>query len=168
MFVVRGDKGAVAELKIAAEAARLGIFVSRPLSDGRRYDLVFDVAYRLFRVQCKWGRVFGDVIVIRTGTCRHSPTQGYVRTTYSTDEVDLFAVYCGDLDRIYLLPADFAAGHHEVRLRLAPAKNNQRVGVTMAAPYEFAGAVAQLEERVAGSHEVRGSSPLSSTHPNAA
>ena len=32
----------------------------------------------------------------------------------------------------------------------------------LAEDYEFTGAVAQLGERVAGSHEVRGSSPLSS------
>jgi hypothetical protein len=49
-----------------------------------------------------------------------------------------------------------------LHLRLAPARNGQRAGVTMAAQYRL-GAVAQLGERVTGSHEVVGSSPISST-----
>jgi hypothetical protein len=52
-------------------------------------------------------------------------------------------------------------------LRLAPARNNQQIGVTMADDYRL-GAVAQLGERLAGSQKVRGSSPLSSTGPKAA
>jgi hypothetical protein len=51
--------------------------------------------------------------------------------------------------------------------RLAPARNNQKIGVTMADDYRL-GAVAQLGERLAGSQKVRGSSPLSSTGPKAA
>jgi hypothetical protein len=54
------------------------------------------------------------------------------------------------------------AGKTYIHLRLTPARNNQRTGVTMAADYEF-GAVAQLGERRHGMAEVRGSSPLSST-----
>jgi prevent-host-death family protein len=55
------------------------------------------------------------------------------------------------------------SGLGSLRLRLPPALNQQRAALNFAAEYEFRGAVAQLEERVAGSDEVRGSSPLSST-----
>ena len=157
------EKGAIAEARVAAAAIRAGVFVLRPIVDGARYDLAFDFGGdRIERVQCKWGRLESDVIVIRTGTCWHSPTRGYVMSTYGTDEVDAFGIYCEALDRCYYLPAAFVAGKTEVRLRLAPARNNQRASVTMASDYEF-GAVAQLGERLAGSQKVRGSSPLSST-----
>jgi hypothetical protein len=53
MQLTSSQKGGVAELKIAAEAADLGIGVLRPLTDGLRYDLVFDVSGLLLRVQCK-------------------------------------------------------------------------------------------------------------------
>ena len=156
-------KGALAEAQITVAAIRAGILVARPLIDGCRFDLIFGLPDgRLERVQCKWGRVRGDVIVVRTGTCRHSPTRGYVRTTYAADEVDALAVYCGELDRCYYVPAAIVVGKSDLHLRLGPARNNQRVGVTMAADYEF-GAVAQLGERWHGMPEVRGSSPLSST-----
>ena len=155
-------KGAIAESMITAEAVRLGIDVYRPVTEGGRADLVFDFGDRLARVQCKWGRLVGDVIVVRTATCRHSPTRGYVKTTYAEDEIDAFGVYCGELNRCYYVPITDRAGKTDLHLRLRPARNNQRVGVTMAADYQF-GAVAQLGERRHGMAEVRGSIPLSST-----
>jgi len=57
------QKGAIAESSIAAAAIKLGIGVLKPLSDGHRYDLVFDVGTRLLRVQCKWAVRRGDVVV---------------------------------------------------------------------------------------------------------
>ena len=155
-------KGAVAEAAIALEATRHGIYVLRPTMEGRRYDLVFDVDHRFWRVQCKWAQVRNDVVVLPTRTCRHTPN-GYVRTTYNAAEIDLLAAYCGDLDRCYLVPVRDVAGQSMLHLRLAPARNNQVVGVKFAADYEFSGAIAQLGERVTGSHEVAGSSPASST-----
>ena len=47
-------KGAVAEAKIAAAAMELAIPVLKPVAEHGRYDLVFEVASRLLRVQCKW------------------------------------------------------------------------------------------------------------------
>jgi PD-(D/E)XK endonuclease len=166
------DKGAIAEAELFAAAVRLGVVVLRPFPDGRRYDLVFDVGGRLLRVQCKWGRVVGDVVVVRTGTSRHTP-RGYVTTTYTADEIDAFGVYCGDLNRCLLLPINDAVGQSNVHLRLAPARNNQKASIKMAEDYDLArmighlGAIAQLGERSAGSRKVGGSNPPSST-PQAA
>ena len=162
------DKGAIAETAIAAEAVRLGIFVARPVQEGRRYDLIFDIEHALHRVQVKWGRLSGDVIIVSTGTCRHTP-RGYIRSTYSADEVDAIAVYCGDLNRSFYLPIQEVDGLSVVHLRLAPARNNQRALIKMAEDYDLdkmvarLGAVAQLGERRHGMAEVRGSIPLSST-----
>ena len=88
---------------------------------------------------------------------------GHVRSSYTEGEIDLLAVYCGELDRCDLLPPGLVAGRREVALRWTPPRNAQRACINLADDYEFTGAVAQLGERVAGSHEVRGSSPLSST-----
>jgi hypothetical protein len=155
-------KGNVAELAIAAEAARLGLTVLMPMTEHERYDLVLGIAGRLLRVQCKWGSRQGDVIKVRLRSSYHSPTRGYVVKTYASHEVDLIAVHCGDLNRSYLLPIEMFTGKAAAYLRLGPARNNQRASVHFAADYEFPGAVAQLEERLAGSEEARGSSPLSS------
>ena len=155
-------KGNVAELEIAAAAARLGIPVLKPLSEHARCDLAFEIG--LWRVQCKWGRVArgGDVVIVTTSGCRHAP-RGYVRTHYAEGEVDLFAVYCGELDRCFLLPDAIVAGRYEVHLRLTRTRNFQRACITLADDFDFEGAIAQLGERVNGIHEVAGSSPASST-----
>ena len=154
-------KGGIAEAAITSRAVELGIVVLRPLVEGRRYDLIFDVDHRLYRVQCKWAPRRGAVILVQLGSCRHTP-RGYVRSTYSADEVDAIAVYCQELKGCYWLPIDLVAGRRAVSLRLAPTANNQDVAVKYAADYEL-GAIAQLGERRHGMAEVGGSNPPSST-----
>lgn len=156
-------KGNVAELAFALEAARLGLSVLKPLTEHEPYDLVLGIAGRLVRVQCKWAARKGDVIWVRLKRSRHSPTRGYVTNTYGKDEVDAFGVYCGEIDRCYLVPIERVEGAQAIHLRLAEARNNQRAALNWASDYELPGAVAQLAERFAGSEEARGSNPLSST-----
>jgi PD-(D/E)XK endonuclease len=167
MFVSKFDsnhKGDVAELAIAKEAAALGLSVLKPLTEHERYDLVLGVAGRLLRVQCKWAARKGDVIYVRLRSSYHSPTKGYVVATYDRGEIDAVAVYCADVSRCYLLPVDLVTGRGVITLRLRRTQNSQRAALNWAAQYEFPGAVAQLEERVAGSDEAEGSSPSSSIH----
>jgi hypothetical protein len=158
----RNHKGNVAELAIATEAARLGMSVFKPLTEHERCDLVLGIGSRLLRTQCKWGASDGQTITVRLTSSYHSPTRGYVTRTYAVHEIDAVAIYCEFTDRCYLVPIALVAGMGLLTLRLSPARNNQRASLNFAAEYEFPGAVAQLEERVAGSDEVRGSSPLSS------
>jgi PD-(D/E)XK endonuclease len=155
------EKGAIAEAKIHAAAVEAGIVVARPLTEGRRYDLIFDVGRRLLRVQCKWATRRGDVIQLDARTSRLTPA-GYVRTTYAATEVDGLAAYCPELDACFYMPIEDLAGRAFVHLRLWPTRNGQLAGVTMADQYRL-GAVAQLGERLRGTQEAVGSSPISST-----
>ncbi len=159
-------KGLVAELETELAAVRLGVPVLKPQEHSRR-DIAFDLGGRIWRVQCKWGRLSTaqDVVVVHTGTQRRS-ANGWVRTTYDESEIDLFGVYCDELDRCFLLPVSAAARQHQLHLRLTPPRNCQRACITLAEDFDFAGAVAQLGERRRGTPEVRGSSPLSSTSPD--
>jgi hypothetical protein len=160
----RNQKGAVAEVAIELAAAKLGVGVYRPTSGHSRADLILETDHGIWRTQVKWGRLSegGDVILINTSASRYSP-QGYVSSRYSDNEVDLFAVYCGALDRCFLLPISLCEDRHAIQLRLTPPRNNQRACINLADEYSFEGAIAQLGERRAGSAKVRGSSPLSST-----
>jgi prevent-host-death family protein len=155
-------KGAVAEAKIAAAAIELGVPVLKPMSEHGRYDLVFDVGCRLVRVQCKWATRKGDVVVVHLGGSYLSP-HGYVRSTYTPDEVDAIAAYCADLGECYILPIELVAGQYQAHLRLAPPKNGQRAALIWAADHQLPGAIAQLGERCHGMAEVVGSSPTGST-----
>ena len=168
MDLTTDQKGGIAEMAIAWAAIKLGIGF-KPLTDGHRYDLIFDTRPHLFRVQCKWAVKRGDVIVVNCRTCRRG-ADGFIRSSYNRDEVDLIAAYCGDLDQCYVIPPTLFDGRPAVSLRLAPARNNQRAGIRWARDHELErldfvplGAVAQLGERMPGRHEVTGSSPVGST-----
>jgi prevent-host-death family protein len=115
-------------------------------------------------VQCKWGRLAptGDVVIVQTGGSRRG-AGGDVRSTYDASEIELFGVYCDELDRCFLVPVSSADGQHQLHLRLTPPRNGQRACITLAEDHTFDGAVAQLGERRHGMAEARGSSPLSST-----
>jgi hypothetical protein len=119
------QKGAIAESAVVAAALRLGIQVYRPIVEGGRYDLVFELGSRLLRVQCKWAVRRGDVINVRCYSSRRS-RDGCLRRSYTAEEVDAIVAYCPDLDRCYLLPLERFGPRAEIQLRLAPARNNQQ------------------------------------------
>jgi hypothetical protein len=161
------QKGAIAELAIQLAATKLGIDVYKPIAEGGRYDLIFDLAPQLWRVQCKWATRYDDVIVIRCYSARRA-REGLRRRRYTPDEIDAFAAYCHELERCFFLPIA-EVPIQEVRLRISPARNNQKRKVRWADDFDFAatlgrhqGAVAQLGERMPGRHEVTGSSPVGS------
>src|SRR6266536_571826 len=167
------QKGAIAELKIACRAADLGIGVWSAYTV-ERYDLIFDLRPTLVRVQCKWARCHGDVIVVPCYRNRRN-RDGLLKRLYSADEIDAFAAYCAERDECYFLPLAIFAGRSSIQLRLAPARNNQSQRINWARDFEFAatlganGAIAQLGERVSGRDEVAGSSPAGSiAHPSPA
>jgi len=129
------QKGAIAETAIIHAAVRAGIGVAKPFAD-ERYDLIFDLRDRLLRVQWKWAVLRGDVVDIRCRTCRRA-REGFVHRAYAPGEVDAFAAYCSDLDRCYFLPFEVVAGRVALYLRLAPTRNNQRLGVNWAHDFDF-------------------------------
>ncbi len=59
------QKGVVAELAIARQAAQLGIGVWGAYTV-ERYDLIFDLRPTLLRVQCKWACRYDDVVIARS------------------------------------------------------------------------------------------------------
>lgn len=145
----------------SAQAGRRRIHA---VSGHSRADLIFEIGSNVYRVQVKWGRLSdaNDCVIVHTGGYRLS-TQGAVRTTYSADEIDLFAVYAGEIDRSFLLPPEVFAGRHAVQLRLTPPRNNQLACINLADEFASEGAIAQLGERRRGTAEVTGSIPVSST-----
>jgi prevent-host-death family protein len=154
----------VAEAAIMAAAIKAGIPVMKPMVEHTRYDLVFEIESRLYRVQCKWAPFKRGVVVVNLTSCRYRSNGEEVRKTYDAHEIDLVAVYCEDLDRCYVLPPSMFVARRGIHLRVDPTLNGQRASLNLASQYEFLGAVAQLGERRGGTAKVTGSSPVSSTH----
>ncbi len=160
------QKGLIAETALIHEAVKLGVSVERPLDD-ERYDLIFDFDGTLVRVQCKWARRCGDVVVVRCNSCRRT-AGGQRRRPYTSTETDAIAAYCPEVGRCYLIPGALFSGRTQLHLRLERSKNNQTLGINWARNYEFGarlprlGPIAQLGERRHGMPKAVGSSPTGS------
>ena len=116
--------------------------VLTPYGDSSRYDLVIeDADGKFLRVQCKIAWIEGGdngYIKFATTSLRSRSTNGkvqYSRAKY-TGQIEYFAVYSHEQHKAYLIPANQATGE-TMRLRLAPAKNNQEKGVRWAKEYEL-------------------------------
>jgi hypothetical protein len=138
------QKGSVAELAIAHAAAAMGFDVYKPLTDGGRYDLIFHVHDSLLRVQCKWASKAGEVLIVRTQTCRRIPV--------------------AFVDGRRLVQRRLAPPMNNQRLGIHWAKMYEFRSINWD-DLSALGAIAQLGERRGGTAEVAGSSPASSTSP---
>src|SRR4051794_40773017 len=129
-------KGDLAELMVAADLARQGYRLAFPYGEDCPYDLVIERGGVFERVQVKHTTARAGVLEIR---CRsQSLTGGRVRqvTRYTTAHIDWLAAFDPASGRCYYVPAsELGDGRDTLTLRLAPARNNQRAGVRMAAAY---------------------------------
>ena len=159
-------RGVIAEAAITREAVELGFGVYLPPFGSPRADLILEVGARLLRVQCKSAPLRGEVVVMRARTCRRTAA-GFEHGTYSPDEIDVIAGFAPELKRCFAVPITAFPASGSMYLRLARARNGQRAGLHFADDYTL-GAIAQLEEHHGGTVGVVGSSPTSSTPPEAA
>jgi hypothetical protein len=120
-------KGDTAELMIAADLARRGYRLAFPYGEDCDYDLVVDRGNRLERVQVKYTRSDGEVVVVR---CRsQSLTNGKVRQTkrYTAATIEWIAVYDATTELCFYIPAsELGTGMNMIHLRLVPARNGQQ------------------------------------------
>jgi len=125
--------GEIAEAAVTLALLRSGKVVLHPYGNGQRYDIVVDDGNQFHRVQVKAGWLTPDKSVVRFSAC--SNNKGYSRRSYQ-GQIDFFAVYCAELDTVYLIPIDDVPGN-DCYLRLTPTKNNQESGVKWAKDYQL-------------------------------
>jgi PD-(D/E)XK endonuclease len=103
-----------------------------PFGSGHPYDLVVQVGGANFlRVQCKTAWPMGGCMIFKSQKTDHGRgPQSYLGSA------DLFGVYFPPNETVYLVPISVIAST-EGRLRLLPARNNQRRGIRLAADYEI-------------------------------
>ena len=109
---------------------RLGMSVSLPFGNNQRYDLIVDDGGRLLKVQCKTGQFKNGCV-----TFWACSTNGFTgeKKGYK-GQIDLFFVYCPELDKIYRVPvADI--GETQVALRVDPPRIAQKRRIRWAKDY---------------------------------
>lgn len=129
------DIGDISEAVAIAAFVKVGMTVLKPFGDNRRYDLVVDISGRFIRVQCKTAR-------LKNGAVYFEPCSSYVHRGGSKKgyrgEIEFFAVYSPDKDRLYVVPVD-DVGERGCKLRVDATKNGQTKLVRWARDYEFNG-----------------------------
>jgi hypothetical protein len=113
-------RGDITEAVVLAALVKLGLDVLVPFRQDGPYDLVVHLPDRFVRVQCKAGRERGGCVVFNSAGTDH----GRGRLNYR-GRADVFGVYCPELDQVFIVPVEDAAGF-ATSLRLRPSRNNQR------------------------------------------
>jgi PD-(D/E)XK nuclease superfamily protein len=115
-----------------------GIHVAVPFGENTRYDLIVDTQSELMRVQCKTGRLRNGAVCFATAsTYGHHPSSRHARRHY-LGEIDAFAVFCGETERVYLVPIEHVASRTSAQLRVDPPRNGQRRGIRHVQDFEVA------------------------------
>lgn len=137
--------GLVGHTAVLNALIRAGLEVLVPWGDHYRYDLaIIDPesppgSAVLLRVQCKTARLSRDrgyllfstfSVTIRVGGKAHAK-KGY------QGQLEYFAVYSPDIEKVYLVPVGDITYAGEARLRLKPPRNGQEQGVRWAKDYEL-------------------------------
>jgi hypothetical protein len=120
--------GEYAESVVISHFLKAGFNVNKPIGS-LRYDLIIEHEGRCLKVQVKVGFMRGGSVEVK----RHSGGINRIKVFYSKEQVDLFAIYCYELNRVYIIGFDEKVN----RLRIFPSKNNQKIGIHPAEKYEF-------------------------------
>jgi hypothetical protein len=125
-----GERGTLSEAKILAAFVTAGYAAYLPFGAGYKCDLVVDDGDRLWRIQCKTGRVRNGTLLFNAYS---QSGNGGTKADYQ-GLVDFFAVLNPDDDKVYLVPVG-EVGKTSPSLRLIPTTNNQVQGIRWAEPY---------------------------------
>lgn len=109
-----------------------------PWGENCRADFLVSDDGELRRVQAKSGRLRSGAVVFNTSSFTYHHPNNRGTRPYRRDyrgEADLFAVWCPETDRVYIVPVDDVPVNG-ARLRIEPTRNGQSVGVRWASDYE--------------------------------
>ncbi len=131
--------GDISEAAVIAALLRSGANVLIPFGDRCRYDVVVERDGKFERVQIKTGRQRGRILLFSTKSSTRIGGKR-IENGYS-GQIETFAVYHRELDRVYMVPIEVAAkGKSTLRLDRTMSKGPK---CPMAEDFILHGALAQ-------------------------
>lgn len=130
------EVGDISEAMVIAAFLKAGKNVLIPFGDKNRFDLVTEEAGVFKRVQIKTARKKGEIITFKLYSSTRQKGKR-IDTPYQ-GQIELFAAYCPETDKVYTVPVDIC-GTSLFTLRLSKAANGIKKGVHYAKDYEFKG-----------------------------
>lgn len=125
-------KGEISEAVILARLLKLGFSVSIPFGNNQRYDFIIDDGKKLYRVQCKTGRMVNGCVSFMT--CSKNGFTGK-RTNYR-NQIEFFMVYSPDTGLVYRIPVEKTAVT-QMLLRVSPKKGGNFTKINWSKDYVF-------------------------------
>jgi PD-(D/E)XK nuclease superfamily protein len=132
--------GTISEQACVTHLLQVGYNVLLPVGQMHRYDLVIeDADGQLWKVQVKTGRLTREGATVTYSNVSQTyhyngvGDRGGTRRQSYIGQVDYFAIYAEELQKVYLIPTTHATGV----LRLKATKNNQEKLVRRAKDYEL-------------------------------
>ncbi|MFH1046749.1 MAG: group I intron-associated PD-(D/E)XK endonuclease [Patescibacteria group bacterium] len=122
--------GDVAELQVASHLTKEGWQVLFPYGEYCRYDIVAEKHGRFIKVQVKYVTPKNGTLTIN---CKSS--NNWSVKPYTKEEIDCIVAYDSLSEEIYFIDVKDIK-KSELRLRLGPTRNNQKVGVRLADDYK--------------------------------
>lgn len=117
------DTGIKTEFYIINFFIQQGYTVSIPYGDNARYDFILDVKGKLYKIQCKHGRIV-DNCKLMWDSCSHNPSN-YNKRDYVGD-ADYFAVY-NENTEVYLYKIDNKIPKTQCTLYLTQCTRNSQI-----------------------------------------
>ena len=118
---------------VIAEALKRGYKVAIPFGEDWRYDLIVLRKGKLERVQCKFTKSDGKVIIVR---CRSVNNWNEIK--YNQYDIDWLSIYDETTQKCYYIPSVMlgVAGRSQINLRIKPSQNNQVKTILWARDFE--------------------------------
>lgn len=131
------DKGNIGEGIVLAEFVKRNITVSIPFGDNARYDLIAEFNGKLNKIQVKYcnQKISENNSISCPCASSLNHTTNKVKRTYE-DEIDYFAFYLAEWDKILLVPMEKIGEKKTIVFRLEKPKNNQS-NCNLVQDYEF-------------------------------
>ena len=120
--------GNIGEAKVLSEFVRLGVPVYLPFGDNEKADLIAEFNDKLNRIQVKTSQKIIDGDKVRFSLVSSTVhRQNGVKHIYTDDEIDYFAFYNLERDRVYLISIkEEGLPKNEVTIRFClPKTKNQ-------------------------------------------
>ncbi len=125
-------KGNIGEAAVAYHLLKEGYEVFTELGDNSRVDLIVLVDNKPIKIQVKALSINANGSVYLK-TYKSGP--GY-EFTYTTNDVDIFAVYCLDTEDIGFIKAETLLKYKcGMKFRITESKNNQKQGIRYLSNY---------------------------------
>ncbi len=127
------QKGNLGFSSVLKELHKLGVNVFSEIGDLSKIDLIVEANSKLVKIQVKYAN---DKNGVASLSLRKAGPNGY-RYTYTPQDIDVFAVYLPELDKVVFVSAKLACqNRREFSIRTKPATSGQTGGCHFISDFE--------------------------------